>query len=263
MSAMSILLYDTTISSAICGSGVVPINRSRFENAYSSFLKTFFRALNPLKKKIIKTECQVHKQINQHALIILKNDRYDRQYAFYMKYLEALNEGTVWADQDFKSSNHFYNPYQKKRGLYGRSNAMALTVDYYLKAVLLWKKGKIRESMFFLGAALHLIQDVTIPQHVNVRLLDDHRQFENFVKRTYQYTHTFRALQGAYVLSTIENYVKFNSRTALKIYRRFRNVKNDESRYYRIARCTLPLAKRTTAGAMVLFYNKVVQRKEC
>lgn len=139
---------------------------------------------------------------------------------------------------------------------------MAFTVDYYVKAVLLWRKGELRESLFYFGAALHLIQDVTIPQHVNVRLLDDHRQFENFVRRTYQYVHTFQAFQGAYVLSTIENYVKFNARTALKIYRRFREIEDDENRYYRTARCTLPLAERTTAGAMVLFYNTIVKQKE-
>lgn len=67
-----------------------------------------------MKKKIIKTECLVHKQINQHALIILKNDKYEEQYDFFMEFIEPLNEGAVWADQDFKSSNHFYNPYKKK-----------------------------------------------------------------------------------------------------------------------------------------------------
>ncbi|HWQ80021.1 MAG TPA: zinc dependent phospholipase C family protein [Anaerovoracaceae bacterium] len=136
---------------------------------------------------------------------------------------------------------------------------MALAVDYYVKAILFWKSGNLRESLFYLGAALHLIQDVTIPQHVNVRLLDDHRQFENFVKRTYQYVHNFQALQGAYVMSTIENYVKFNARIALKIHRRFRDIEDDENRYYRTAKCTLPLAERTTAGAMVLFYNNIVR----
>ncbi len=116
------------------------------------------------------------------------------------------------------------------------------------------------KSLFYLGAALHLIQDVTIPQHVNIRLLDDHRQFENFVKRTYQNVNAFQAYQGAYVLSTIENYMKFNARTALKIYKRFRDVKSDERRYYRITKCTLPLAERTTAGAMVMFYHQVVNK---
>lgn len=144
--------------------------------------------------------------------------------------------------------------------MYGRSNALALAVEYYADAVLLWKKQDSRKSMFFLGAALHLVQDVTIPQHVNIRLLEDHRQFENFVKRTYQNVDAFQAYQKAYVLSTIENYVKFNARTALKIYKRFRNITDDESRYYRITRCTLPLAERTTAGALVMFYNNVVNR---
>ncbi len=118
------------------------------------------------------------------------------------------------------------------------------------------------KSMFYLGAALHLIQDVTIPQHVNIRLLDDHRQFENFVKRTYENVDAFKAYHGAYILSTLENYLKFNARTALKIYKRFKNVTDDESRYYRITRCTLPLAQRTTAGAMVLFYRGTVKKQQ-
>jgi phospholipase C len=145
--------------------------------------------------------------------------------------------------------------------LYGRSNALALAVDYYADAVWLWKKQDPHKSMFFLGAALHLVQDVTIPQHVNIRLLEDHRQYENFVKRTYQNIDAFQAYQKAYVLSTIENYVKFNARTALKVYKRFRGVSDDEDRYYRITRCTLPLAERTTAGALITFYNNVVNKK--
>ncbi len=146
--------------------------------------------------------------------------------------------------------------------MYGRSNALALAVDYYVNAVRLYRRMDMDKSMFYLGAALHLIQDVTIPQHVNIRLLDDHRQFENFVKRTYENVDAFKAYHGAYILSTLENYLKFNARTALKIYKRFKNVTDDESRYYRITRCTLPLAQRTTAGAMVLFYRGTVKKQQ-
>ena len=102
-----------------------------------------------------------------------------------------------------------------------------------------------------------MIQDMTVPQHVNIRLLDDHRQFENYVKHTYQNVKAFRAYYGAYLLNSIENYMKFNARATLKIYNRFRTVSNNESRYYHITKCTLPLAERTTAGAMVLFYNEL------
>ena len=137
---------------------------------------------------------------------------------------------------------------------------MTYAVNYYADAVHFWKKSESAKSMFYLGAALHLIQDVTIPQHVNIRLLEDHRKFENFVKRTYQNVDAFQAYHGAYVLRTIENYMKFNARTALKIYKRFLRITNDDNRYYRITKCTLPLAERTTAGAMVMFYNNVVKQ---
>lgn len=232
----------------------------KFETAYQKFLVSAFWILNPFKKIIIKTECQVHVHINQHALTILKNDRHMAEYRFFSNALNEINKGAIWADQDFKSSNHFYHPYKKKRGLYGRSNALDFAVDYYANAVRCWNSRDFDKSFFYLGASLHLVQDVTIPQHVNIRLMEDHRQFENFVKRTHQNIRVFQAKQGAYVLSTIENYVKFNARTALKIYKRFRNINNDEIRYYRITKCTLPLAERTTAGAMLMFYNKVADQ---
>ena len=86
----------------------------QFETVYRNVIQSAFWVLNPLKKLIIQTECQVHIHINQHALTILKNDNFHEAYAFYIDQMEELNHGAVWADQDFKSSNHFYNPYKKK-----------------------------------------------------------------------------------------------------------------------------------------------------
>lgn len=227
-----------------------------FETTYDYFLKTVFGVVNPVKKSIIKTQCKVHKFINVNALNILKNDKYLDEYKFFMSYMFHVNEGAVWADQDFKSSNHFYNPY-KKKGLYGRRSAMELGVDYYSKAISLWKTGDFNQSLFYLGAALHIIQDMTIPQHANIRLLDNHKQYETFVKRTYQYVTEFQVNTGAYLLDSIEDYIKFNARIAIKIYKKFRRIEEDEVRYFRVARCGLPLAERTTAGAMIMFYNEV------
>lgn len=87
---------------------------TRIESAYQHVLKSVFTVANPVKKVIIKTECQVHKYINLHAINILKNDKYLREHAFFQHHIEEINKGAVWADQDFKSSNHFYNPYKKK-----------------------------------------------------------------------------------------------------------------------------------------------------
>ncbi len=232
------------------------MDKDIFEATYDYFLKTVFGAANPVKKSIINTHCKVHKFINIKALKILQNDNFFDEYNFFNNYIYDINEGAVWADQDFKSSNHFFNPYTKK-GLYGRSSAMDLGVDYYSKAIELWRIGEFNKSLFYFGATLHIIQDMTIPQHANIRLLDSHRQYETFVKRTYKYVGEFQVETGTYLLDSIENYIRFNARIALKVYKRFKDISEDEERYHQIAACGLPLAKRTTAGAMVMFYREV------
>ncbi len=231
-----------------------------FEKTYGNILQYTFAFLNPFKKTIIRTHCDVHKFINIQGLRILKNDNHLNAYDFFALSISHINEGAYWADQDFKSSSHLYNPYTK-RGLFGRKNAMELAIEYYNLAEKFFLAAEENKSMFYLGAALHIIQDLTIPQHANVRLLDNHRQYETFVKRTYQYINSFKATDKAYVLGTIQEYVRFNARTALKIYRRFKDIKEKESRYYKIASCTLPLAQRTTAGCMLTFYENVVKKR--
>lgn len=111
--------------------------------------------------------------------------------------------------------------------------------------------------MFYFGAALHLVQDMTVPQHANIRLLDNHRQYENYIKRSYKYVKEFQVETGAYLLDSIEDYIRFNTRVAIRINKHFKNIADEEERFYRIARCGLPLAQRTTAGAMVLFFREI------
>lgn len=224
---------------------------------YDQILDKVFGVTNPIKKSIIKTQCKVHKFINIHALKILKNDKYLDEHNFFTDYINDINKGAVWADQDFRSSNHFYNPYMKK-GLYGRKNAMDLGVNYYNKSIKLWRAKEFNDSLFYLGAALHIIQDMTIPQHANIRLLDNHRQYETYVIRTYQYIKEFRVDKGAYMLDSIKDYIRFNARVAIKIHKKFKVISKDEKRFYHICRCGLPLAERTTAGAMVMFYNDII-----
>lgn len=232
---------------------------NRIEKTYGNFLNHAFTFLNPFKKLIINTHCNVHKFINIQALRILKNDHYQDAFEIFTLHIPHINDGAYWADQDFKSSCHLYNPHTK-RGLYGRRTAMDLAVEYYNKARELWLKGEEEKAMFYLGAALHIIQDMTIPQHANARLLDNHKQYETFIKRTYQYIEKFKATKNAYSLDTIDEYIRFNARVAIKVYKKFKNIKEDEARYYKVASCTLPLAQRTTAGCMLTFYDDVIKK---
>lgn len=190
---------------------------------------------------------------------ILKNDQYLDAFNFFSSYIFNINKGAVWADQDFKSSNHFYRPHKHElTGLYGRKSAIELGVHYYLRALVFWRTGNFDDSLFYFGAALHIIQDMTVPQHANIRLLNNHRQYETFVKDTYKFVDVFRAEQGAYILNSISSYIKFNARTAIKVYKKYKVIEDDEKRFYHITKCTLPLAERTTAGAMVMFYKDIL-----
>ena len=44
------------------------------EKAYVFIFRNTVKAVNPIKRRIIKTECKVHKFINNKSIIILKND---------------------------------------------------------------------------------------------------------------------------------------------------------------------------------------------
>lgn len=232
----------------------------KIEKTYGRIFKYTLKALNPLKKAVITTECNIHKFINKQALNILKNDGFTDAFTFFSDYIVQINRGVVWADQDFKSSGHFYSPV-KRRGLFGNRDAMSLAEEYYDSALKYWKEGSVDESMFYLGASVHLVQDMTVPQHANIRLLDDHRQYENFIKRTYLSTPVFSTWRGGYYLGSIEEYIKFNARNSMIIFGKLKDIKEDEKRFFSLTKFTLPLAQKTTAGCMLMFYRKVGRKR--
>lgn len=236
-------------------------NMSIFEKSYSIAITNIFRAVNPIKKRIMKTECKVHKFINEQAIIILKNDDKIRAYNLFHAFIKDINLGTVWADQDLKSSNHFYNP-EKDRGLYGRSNAYKEYMLYYTKALKLYFEGDMRAAMFYLGAACHLIQDMTVPQHVNIKLLEHHKKYENWVKKMYLQYDYFKVISGGIYLDTPDEYIYYNSRMSLKIYKKHKAEEEIYKRFHDVTSEVLTLAQRTTAGLMMNFYKDIETERD-
>ena len=230
------------------------------EGTYSLVYKNILRAVNPIKKRIIKTECIVHQAINNQSLHILRNDGYFDVYRLMSEYIDDINAGVVWADQDLKSSNHFYSP-KTKRGLYGNSNAKNECESYYNRALNEFISGHIKASMFYLGAACHLVQDVTIPQHANVKLLKSHRSFESWIIKMHRRFHRFRAYNKGTYLNSIGRYIELNSRQAIRTHEKYYQIGNEYIRFYRIASVILPMAQKTTAGVMVKFYYDMQRLK--
>ena len=231
------------------------------EKSYGRLLAYVRLLANPVKKTIIVTECKIHKFINIQALEILKNDKFYDAYSFFSDYILQLNEGVTWADQDLKSMGHFYNPYRGK-GLYGNKNAMSLGVEYYRRATKDWRAGNIESSMFYLGAAIHLVQDMTVPQHANIRLLDSHKQYETFIKKSYLKFPAFTVYKGGYYyMSSIDEAITCNARNAIKIFSRLKAIDNEARRFHIITKFILPLAQKSSAGCLLMFYRDTARLK--
>lgn len=226
------------------------------ERAYGKTFKTILWAVNPIKKIFKKTLCEVHIFINEQAVEILKNDGHEEAYEFYTQYKECLNEGTVWADQDFRSREHFYNPYSN-RGLYGCKSSLQRFEKYYANALVHWDCGDKEKAMFYLGAAVHLVQDSTIPQHGSVKLLKSHRKYEQWIHKVHDdFLHYSVKKDGLYY-DNPHDYIVNNAKEAISAYKKYYLIKNSADRFFKIANRTFPLAQRTTAGCLMNFYDKI------
>ena len=212
--------------------------------------------INPIKKRIMKTHCIVHKFINIQAIEILKNKGYTEVNTFYKYYVKELNKGVTWADQDFKSSNHFYH-HITGTGLYGFSNALTEFNKYYKYALKFVEAGDIRQAMFYFGAACHLIQDATVPQHVNNKLLKNHRNFELWIIGRLMSDYSFPIFNEIIKQDKIEDYIKNNATFASDTYISHRNIINKEERYRKVSTLIVQRAQKTTAGLMLNFYDEI------
>ncbi|HEY5561230.1 MAG TPA: zinc dependent phospholipase C family protein [Clostridiaceae bacterium] len=226
----------------------------KFEYTYGTALRAVMFAVNPLKKTFLKTYCTIHKFINIQAIEILKNEGYTEQYDFFKDKIRNLNDGITWADQDFKSSNHFYH-FSKGKGLYGFSDALTECQKYFNKATIFMKNGDMDKAMFFYGAACHLIQDATVPQHVNNKLLKSHRRFELWIISKFMTDYSFVAEKGIIRYKSLDQYVKTNALMANNTFIKFYNIENRDERYWKISTAIIFEAERTTAGVLLDIYD--------
>jgi phospholipase C len=230
--------------------------KKHLERTYGKAVKGLIFAVNPLKKMIMKTHCTVHKFINLQAIDILKNEGYDEEYGFYKKYVKPFNHGVAWADQDLKSSNHFYH-YEKEKGLYGFSDALTECKKYYAKALKYIELGEADKCLFYFGAACHLVQDTTVPQHVNNKLLKSHRSFEMWIIGRLLTDYSFPVHNGINRFESLREYFRHNAREANRIYDKYYDIASKEERYHKVATETLREAQMSTAGFMLDFYDDI------
>lgn len=231
--------------------------RYALESVYATALSNTFKIVAPIKRNIIKTDCEVHLFIQENALNILKIHGYEEEYEFFKLYMPQINKGLIWADQDFKCYHHFYNP-KLKRGKFGYDdNAMTVTKSYYNRSIKYFSIGNYEMAMFYFGAACHIIQDLTIPQHAKGKLLDNHRQFEVYVKSNYKKMIRFKTDERPILLNSIDNYVDNNANLGLELDYIYRDITNLTTKFYLTAIRAITVSQRTTAGCMIMLYNNL------
>lgn len=232
--------------------------KNRFEKTYGKTMQGIFFAVNPFKKKILKTHCTIHRYINMRAIELLNKEGYKEEYVFFKQHIQDLNEGVTWADQDFKSSNHFYH-FSKGKGLYGFSDALSECKKYYNKAIAYYKIGELEKSIFYFGAACHLVQDATVPQHVNNKLLKSHRAFELWIISKFMSDYSFEASENILRYKSIEAYIMNNALMANNTFLKYIDIEDRNERYGKISSNIIKEAQRTTAGFMLDFFNNIIK----
>ncbi|BAK80808.1 zinc dependent phospholipase C family protein [Candidatus Arthromitus sp. SFB-rat-Yit] len=228
----------------------------RVELTYGRAIKKIMDITNPIKKMLMKTNCITHKFINNNSIQILNNESLYNISIFIKKYIDFINDGVVWADQDYKSSNHFYN-IDTLKGLYGFSDLLNEFKKYYRTAMYYLDKNQIEKCMFYVGVCLHLIQDSTVPQHGSGDLFNEHRNFELWIVSKIYDENKFKIETGIQRFNRVEDYIIKNIAFSQKINIINKNIKDREKRYMNISCEILRRAHETTAGFLVDIYERI------
>lgn len=232
--------------------------KKKIEHTYGKTANMVFKMVNPIKKRVKKTACVMHKLINCESIDVMRKCGFFEEEEFFRKHLKELNRGVVWADQDFRSINHFYH-YNKKRGIYGFSNAYLEFLKYYRLSKSYINKNDFKNGIFYLGAACHLVQDLTIPQHVNNRLLKQHRKFELWVIDNFSSKKNLKTAEKIITFKEIDDFALDNVKFARKTYDKYKDINNIDKRFQFISEAILERSQSSTAGFLVKFYNEQIR----
>lgn len=216
--------------------------------------KLILSAGTPIQR-LIDGGGETHLFINHQALNILKNDKRLSAYKLILKYISYVDLGNQWADQGWKCFAHYYKP-QSGKGFIPWVSAVTEGVGYFNRAITSWKNDNHQESMFYLGAAAHIVQDMCVPHHAMGIPFNGHRKFEIWAIDNKGY---FKLDKGGLYrqLNGIKDLIDSNAITAQRYYN---DVANYNNRYVNAGKEMLYLAQKTTAN--LFDYFSIVSAKE-
>lgn len=212
--------------------------------AIGRMTKMFLVPIGPLQR-FFDSPGVTHIHCLEQAYGVLSQDMIE-VVSFFKPYHNSLTKGLYWADQGWKNVYHFYgNPANKGNAVW--PGAVAEFQYYFNKALFLMEKD-VFKGMFFLGAALHLVQDMCVPHHSVGVIFDGHQEFEKWATLHWS---QFPADGSGYYFdfSHPSQFLDYNAKISARYYPQV-SLENgcDEASYIEAAQILLPLTIYTTAG---------------
>jgi phospholipase C len=118
-----------------------------------------------------------HGVLTRQAMAILAADGHTPAASWLQKHERALIRGLYWADEGWKCVTHFYHPVSGQ-GYLAWPSAVQTTTEYVKLARLWYTLRVMPAAAFYLGAAVHLVQDLCVPHHASATIRQGHKAYE-------------------------------------------------------------------------------------
>lgn len=207
-------------------------------------------ALQPAKRKVNYS----HQFLIDRGIDIIRNDGYEGYANILEHYKKDLNNGVNWADLGWKNITHYFDP-GKEKGILKFANAVDEVVLYFNRAVRYWRNKQYSRSMFYLGTAAHIVQDMCVPQHATNSMSPGHKRFENWFKNNFD---AYRVNSGGRY-GRCDSPAQFAYANAM-IASRFKDdvrLSSRASSYHEISKIIAPMAQYSTAEFFHFFFTHV------
>ena len=190
----------------------------------------------------------------EQAYITLKHDGKEDVATLFNAHHSMLKKGLDWADRGWKNVNHFYS-HPDKQGIIRWPGATSECQSYFNKALAIFPSN-LDKGMFFLGAALHLVQDMCVPHHSIGVLFDGHKEFETWATQNWN---RFPVKSGLYLpFSHPAQWIDHNAKISGSLYPLV-SVEEEctEDSYYKASEILIPLTISTSAGFLDFARNRL------
>lgn len=212
----------------------------------------------PMQRLVDQSCGLTHQYCNDQALSILKANGLTQEVVLLEEFYEQLQQGVVWADQHWQNVHHFFNP-DTRRGLWQFFNAAVAYSEHYAAAIKFMRQGRLRDAVFYLGAAAHIVQDTCVPHHAKCKLFSGHKQYEHWVE-----THLSEFIfKGTFHMSAANSYetMRNNAGIALDFYSYVIEGAGDYH-FFKATETLLPLAQESTVNLFYSFCTAIKQTED-